>query len=100
MLIYQIASHSLIEIKNDVSCPPIFRLSASIFTKSATGMCVHIACMYSAGCARTFQAARVRVHRCTRARESAPSVRARADAWVRATRERCAGRLFRYCCYC
>lgn len=35
-----------------------------------------------------------------RACGSAPFVRARADAWVRATRERCAGRLFRYCCYC
>lgn len=94
-------SHLMIEIKNNVSCPPIFRLWASIFTKSATGMCVYIACMYSAGCAGTFhQAARVHVHRCTRARGSAPSVRARADAWVRATRERCAGRLFRYCCYC
>jgi len=71
-----------------------------IFAKSAIGMCVYIARMYSAGCAGTFQTARVRVHQCTRARESAPFVRARADAWVRATRERCAGRLFRYCCYC
>jgi len=47
-------SHLIIEIKNNVSCPPIFRLWASIFTKSATGMCVYIACMYSAGCAGTF----------------------------------------------
>lgn len=33
-------------------------------------------------------------------RTSVSALRARADAWVRATRERCAGRLFRYCCYC
>lgn len=95
-----ITSHSMIKIKNNVYCSPIFRLWASIFAKSTTVMCIYIACMYSTGCARTFQTARVRVHRYTRARESAPSVRARADAWVRATRERCAGRLFRYCCYC
>lgn len=101
LILCQIASHLMIEIKNDVSCPLIFRIWASIFTKFATGMCVYIACIYFAGCAGTFhQAICVHIHRCTRARGSAPSVRARADAWVRATRERCAGRLFRYCCYC
>lgn len=101
LILCQIASHLMIEIKNDVSCPSIFRLWASIFTKSAT-VCAFIlfACIPRGVQEPFIRLARVRVYRCTRARGSTPSVRARADAWVRATRERCAGRLFRYCCYC
>lgn len=78
----------------------LLRLGPRQFAKYVTG--VYIACAYILrGVREPF-----RPHACiytngARARiGSAPSVRARADAWVRATRERCAGRLFRYCCYC
>lgn len=105
LILCQIASYLTIEIKNDVPPPAEFFAFGPRYLLNPPLVCAFIllACI-PRGVREPF----IKLHacmytytRCARARAwSAPSVRARADAWVRATRERCAGRLFRYCCYC
>lgn len=49
LIYYPIVPRSIIEIKSDVACLTIFRAWFSTFRKSTTGVCIYIACAYSAG---------------------------------------------------